>query len=516
MAKNYETERRMRGAAVGTILPWVGDASTVPDGWLQCNGQTLEGSEYPMLASVIGNTYGPPNGLNSRVYPNYLLGDRFRLPSLNGRLLADYETEYLDNDALLMGQVYASGAIGGINVSTGGIDPARADGVLNLTGLSGSSGGTGLALSLSVDNTGNTTVIRIGDANGNNLGTGFAADETVTIPTSSFTAKSGNTLQEDLVLVVGWILPSVADVLTPTGVGAVQLMGGDGSGNSPPTSANATADINFTVTDSANLTGQIRNFSINPPTFFDSLYVVPRKLSKDHMASHRHIANAADPFLTAAADGGYVEAFQCPNINGATEGNDKEKLINQAEDSIASTSDGYAFLTRYQDGVTLVNQSNPQKSTYNSVGLTGAEQPVWSGPIPRPLGATWNGTSNSLANRRESNQGFLANYKNWYGNLTADQVANASGASLTYGTTLNHKFESHTQQGSHNHFSFELSMNAGFLRPPTIVPVNNIQVDSTLSGTSTNVAAQNVPSALNINVDIKTPALSMMYLIRAY
>ena len=59
-------------------------------------------------------------------------------------------------------------------------------------------------------------------------------------------------------------------------------------------------------------------------------------------------------------------------------------------------------------------------------------------------------------------------------------------------------------------------MNAGFLRPPTIVPVNNIQVDSALSGTSTNVAAQNVPSALNINIDIKTPALSMMYLIRAY
>jgi hypothetical protein len=59
-------------------------------------------------------------------------------------------------------------------------------------------------------------------------------------------------------------------------------------------------------------------------------------------------------------------------------------------------------------------------------------------------------------------------------------------------------------------------MNAGFLRPPTIVPVNNLQIDSTLTGVATNVAAQNLPAALNINVDVKTPSLTMIYLIRAF
>ena len=54
-------------------------------------------------------------------------------------------------------------------------------------------------------------------------------------------------------------------------------------------------------------------------------------------------------------------------------------------------------------------------------------------------------------------------------------------------------------------------MNAGFLRP-TIVPVNNLQIDSTLTGVATNVAAQ-TPAALNINVDVKTPSLTMIYLI---
>ena len=69
---------------------------------------------------------------------------------------------------------------------------------------------------------------------------------------------------------------------------------------------------------------------------------------------------------------------------------------------------------------------------------------------------------------------------------------------------------------SHNHYSFEVVMNAGYVRPPTIVPVDTIQVQSNLTGSPTNIGVQNIPSALNINVDIKTPALSMMYLIRAY
>ena len=64
--------------------------------------------------------------------------------------------------------------------------------------------------------------------------------------------------------------------------------------------------------------------------------------------------------------------------------------------------------------------------------------------------------------------------------------------------------------------NFEIVMNAGYVRPPTIVPVDNIQVQSNLTGSPTNVGVQNIPSALNINVDVKTPALSMMYLIRAY
>ena len=81
---------------------------------------------------------------------------------------------------------------------------------------------------------------------------------------------------------------------------------------------------------------------------------------------------------------------------------------------------------------------------------------------------------------------------------------------------MNHNNEYHAEQQSHTHYSFQVTMNAGFVKPPTIVAVDNIETDSTLSGQPTSVAPQNLPSALNINVDVKTPAVSMMYLIRAY
>ena len=52
MAANYETQKKMRAAQVGTIMPWV-EICTKPDGWLECNGQTLEAVDYPILASVL-------------------------------------------------------------------------------------------------------------------------------------------------------------------------------------------------------------------------------------------------------------------------------------------------------------------------------------------------------------------------------------------------------------------------------------------------------------------------------
>ena len=515
MASNYETQKKMRAAQVGTIMPWVGDNASKPDGWLECNGQTIEAVDYPMLASVIGNTYGPANGLNNRTYGNYLLGDQFKLPSLNGRVLTDYEPSLVNVTNLQMGQTYPSGAVGGLIILEGETDITRTSQTLNLTSntadlqVGAGVNGTGLQLTVDCDVNG-----RIGVSNIVNKGSGFNTGDKLVIPASVF---GGN---DETVLQIAWVLPSVADVLTPTSAGTTQLIDGDGSTVSPPTALNATADLNFVVTDSQNMTAQIKNFSINPPAYFKSYYTIPRKLSKDHMPPHRHSgpSGLGGGYSVASPDAGHVESFQCPGIYGAVEGNQKEKgLATGAGGDIDSVDPGVMQVTYYEEGVTIVSTFQPVKNNVATVG-THIPMPAWTGPIPRAL----NGTYPNECNYRESSQsGFFANRKNWYGDQTADQINQAAGVSQTYPTTLNHNKEAMTGAAantvnSHNHYSFEVIMNAGYLRPPVIVPVDNVQVQSNLTGAPTNVGIQNIPSALNINVDVKTPALSMMYLIRAY
>ena len=511
----------MRGSAIGTILPWSGDQGTIPKGWLACNGQVLEAVNFPILASILGNTYGPTNGLNGRVYPNYIDGDSFSLPQLNTRLLADYEEAYVSVAALQAGQTYQSGAVGGITITNGETDEGRSSATYNFT-LTSPSGGTGCQVTIDVDVQGRAGISKIVSAGG-----GYTAGDKIEIPAASL--PSGT---DPLTLQIDWTLPSVPDVLTPTGVGTNKLIEGDGSGVSPGTSYNANSDINFSITDSSSLTGQIRNFSINPPNYFKTFHTLPRKLSKDHMPPHTHgnptvIGNTGTGYRYVLDDGDPFESFQCPKVVANVEGNQKQKKVAPNDNTGSGNPDsvdgnqGTALVTRFVSGQTIVDMSSP-KLNPNTTGGVGTynPQPVWTGPMPRPLGATYS-TANSVynCNLRESQ---MTN-KNWYaypgqGDDIANNLFNPADqtTSKTFPVCLNHNKEYHADQQSHTHYSFQLTMNAGFVKPPTIVAVDDIKIDSTLSGQPTTVSPQNLPSALNINVDVKTPAVSMMYLIRAY
>ena len=62
MAAYYDSIKSMKTAKIGTILPWGGDGGTgflesnIPKGWITCTGQTVSASDYPLLASVLGDT----------------------------------------------------------------------------------------------------------------------------------------------------------------------------------------------------------------------------------------------------------------------------------------------------------------------------------------------------------------------------------------------------------------------------------------------------------------------------
>ena len=118
MAAYYDSIKSMRTAKIGTILPWGGDggngflASNIPKGWIVCDGSTKDASDYPLLASMIGDTYG--GDMTKAAGGNYTFpyvdptdgsnNATFRLPNLSNNLPLDLEPSYLDQTQYQMGQ----------------------------------------------------------------------------------------------------------------------------------------------------------------------------------------------------------------------------------------------------------------------------------------------------------------------------------------------------------------------------------------------------------------------------
>src|SRR6056300_1374538 len=71
---NYEATRYdfnaanltgIEGIPTATIVPW--SDSSIPSGFLECNGQSVSQSTYAALYAIIGTTYGDPGGGNFNV-----------------------------------------------------------------------------------------------------------------------------------------------------------------------------------------------------------------------------------------------------------------------------------------------------------------------------------------------------------------------------------------------------------------------------------------------------------------
>lgn len=90
MAINYNSVRSLKGTAIGTIVPWVGDIAKIPKGWLRCDGTEKQVSSYPLLYDVIGTRYGGTTGTS------------FSLPSIQGKGLVDYHTSHANISGISM------------------------------------------------------------------------------------------------------------------------------------------------------------------------------------------------------------------------------------------------------------------------------------------------------------------------------------------------------------------------------------------------------------------------------
>lgn len=124
---NYNRIKAAKAVPIGTIMPWTGSSSTsrlldqaIPNGYLVCRGQTLRAIDYPLLAQLLGNTYGPfqePGGPVVGIqndFPEYDDNDLFNLPNLNQVSLVDIEGSRLNpSDQQVVGRYITENGVGG-------------------------------------------------------------------------------------------------------------------------------------------------------------------------------------------------------------------------------------------------------------------------------------------------------------------------------------------------------------------------------------------------------------------
>lgn len=398
----YNRLKTMKSAPVGTIMPWGGQSSSgnlpnnIPTGWIVCDGRTFEANDFPLLASILGNTYGPTDTSIVGNFPDYDEGDVFRVPNMNGRSMVDIELSYLQEEKYQFSQPDAENVIG-------------------------------------------------------------------------------------------------------------SLISDDGTGVTPPTIYSADTDLKFQLDPIDTMAGKIQNITLNDPTWSKTYYTIGRKLGIDHTPGHKH----AGQYTTAFPSGKYVQVFEAP-IAGLNGGSNYESAnLNgiQNTDTADTWGSGYGSMTYYdENSLVLTNES--KTFTQDRIPEANATRAI---PAHAAYTAGFSDTYNVAASGaydhslRQVTGVFpppttIFGKPNYYnGNV-----------SQTYPTNLSHLGQDFTDAtvASHNHFSFDVSMNMGGLRIPPNIAVNNVQ--------SYTVNVSDIPDALNILMDNQTPSQTVIMIIRAY
>ena len=398
----YNRLKTMKSAPVGTIMPWGGQSSTgsnpnnLPTGWIACDGRTFEANDYPLLASMIGNTYGPTDTSIVGNFPDFEDGDTFRVPNLNGRSMIDLEKSYLLDTKYQFGQPDAEEKIG-------------------------------------------------------------------------------------------------------------DLISDDGTGVTPPTIYSADTDLQFQLDPIDTMAGKIQNIALNDPTWSKTYYTIGRKLGIDHTPGHKH----SGQYTTARPDGRYVQIFEAPTP-GISGGDYESANLNgiQNTDTNDTWPNGSGNMTYYDEN-TLVLTNEAKTFSQDRIPTANKQSNIPAhGAYTAAFTDTYNQATNSGAYDHSMRQvtgvfpppATIFGRPNYYN----------GDVGTTYPTNLSHIGQDFTDQtvASHNHFSFDLSMNIGGLRVPPNIAVNNVQ--------SYTVNVSDIPDALNILMDNQTPSQTVIMIIRAY
>ena len=431
---SYNRIKAQKASPIGTIMPWTGSTSesalspdAIPKGWIVCNGAQLKAKDYPLLAQIMGNLYGPvvetgqPFIGISNSYPSYNDDDVFNLPTLNQQSLIDLESNQLSAQEL---QVIGS--------------------YVSLNGFEG---------------------------------------------------------EQPLTNVLSYI------------------------------------DVQFQAAVESELAGKIKGITLEPPSYFDTIRTIPRKLGVDHTATHTHPRPTDCFYPSVELGGGFLGLWEAGNFETAS--------AEYATGSDAGIADDDPLADRYEPGTrtwtaydnaatSLVRCTNHRHfgnssdlipvvptvdrvvspfgntKTYpdDNTCITNVQQPAVTAPFPPP--GTYLGQRNYYVSdqvpieRRGSGVIPPATDPNdYYGAVGA-------GRDYPYPTTLSHNGDAFTANslGSHNHFTIDIAMTQGQMNIPTTLLINNM--------TTGNIEPIDVDRSLRVQINPNTPSLVTLYIIRAY
>jgi hypothetical protein len=127
MAVRYNRIKQMKSSKIGTMMAWTADGidgnlvTDLPKGWILCDGRTYPAGRYPLLASLIGDTYGGSNFAGT--FPDY--AGTFKVPNLSSRMPIDLEPSMLVDATYQYGQSDAGTVLGTLVSGYGDTTPVQ-------------------------------------------------------------------------------------------------------------------------------------------------------------------------------------------------------------------------------------------------------------------------------------------------------------------------------------------------------------------------------------------------------
>lgn len=513
MAQNYGSIKSMKTAKIGTIMLWAGDGndgdllSNVPTGWILCDGRVYPGSRYPLLTSVLGNSYGgtPLTG----DFPHYV--GTIKLPDITGRCMMDLEPEMLALSKYQYGQVDAYSKLAslvvddGLSVSIPTLISADTDLAFNVTSdiqfVGKMTGGVG-ANNISVSPPSfSTTVYTVPRKLGINH---------MPYHKHPGTYESAQAFQAP---------PDLFSPSTMSVGGTRTLPNGCGTGSWNEAAFNNAENAETWCGGSSPITFYDENTLIQTNqfnTFGGSI------LSSTYDYSKIPSSSATARVLESQI---YTDAFT--SIPVLTHAEDAWTGIFPRPTETQNRRNYFGINTGITGGTGLPDDPEAIGATAINLSVTGGQAQITLPGDPNileivPFMYVLSSTGGGAVRYIEPGTQILNIFENEDGDYIIDLSKPVGGSGTgtiqvgfmhgTFPTTLNSTAAAQdpasTTFQSHNHASFDVTMLNGNLSGPTTHPVTNVQRGD--------VTPETISGALNILANIANPSLNVVYIIRAY